>query len=86
MNESEYANHERNDAVLAELHLLRQTLNSANRTGGGLARFQEIKSEIEDIGWAGVCELYHPDINVRDPAAHALFALYKFVYTNIDKL
>jgi hypothetical protein len=44
-----------------------------------------MRKEIESIGWGGILQKYHPDINIDDPAAFPLFELYKFVCSTMHK-
>jgi hypothetical protein len=50
-----------------------------------LTKFNEIQDEILKIGWQGVLEKYHPDMNCDDPDACDVFKIYKHIYENIRK-
>jgi hypothetical protein len=46
-------------------------------------KLNEIQDEILIIGWNGIIEKYHPDMNPDNPEASSTFKLYKHVYENI---
>ncbi len=50
-----------------------------------VTRFNEIQEEILRIGWNGVLEKYHPDINCDDLDAAKTFKMYKSIYENMKK-
>lgn len=50
-----------------------------------LDRFFEMVNEIKKIGWDGILEIYHPDINVAHPKAFELFQLYKEIYEKMKE-
>lgn len=71
--------------ALNSLKDVHEKLTSVNEQLGYMAQVKAMKREIEKLGWDGICALYHPDINVDDPAAYELFQFYKFVYENISR-
>ena len=71
--------------ILESLEDIKGKLIEVNKMTGALAQYESMKQEIKNIGWSGVCAKYHPDINMGDPAAYELFAMYRFVYDNIDR-
>jgi DnaJ-class molecular chaperone len=44
-----------------------------------------MREEILKVGWKGIMEKYHPDVNTQDPAANELFKMYKYVYEDMKK-
>lgn len=50
-----------------------------------LKKFNEIQQEIIKIGWTGVLNKYHPDINLGADNAFELFKLYKEIYLLMKK-
>lgn len=50
-----------------------------------LTKFNEIQEEIIRIGWNGILELYHPDININQKNAFRVFNLYKEIYVSMKK-
>jgi len=50
-----------------------------------ISKFNEIQEEILKIGWNGIIEKYHPDMNCDDVDPLKTFKLYKSVYENMRK-
>lgn len=48
-------------------------------------KLNDIQQEILTIGWNGIIEKYHPDVNLDDPEAVNVFKLYKHVYENMKQ-
>jgi hypothetical protein len=71
--------------MLKNLNLIRDKLIEINEKNGSIANFVAMRKEIESIGWGGILQKYHPDINIDDPAAFPLFELYKFVCSTMHK-
>ncbi|MFZ5986949.1 MAG: hypothetical protein ACOYWZ_07480 [Bacillota bacterium] len=71
--------------MLDKLLKIKQQLTSINEKSGTLQRVHKMRDEILDIGWNGIVEKYHPDVNVEDPAANELFKMYKFVYEDMKR-
>jgi len=71
--------------ILQSLEDIKDKLTEVNKMTGALAQYESMKQELKGIGWSGVCAKYHPDINVGDPAAYELFAMYRFVYDTMNK-
>ncbi len=71
--------------ILEKLEDIKQKLILINTQNGNLARYQTMKAEIIENGWNQICERYHPDFNIDDPAAIEVFTMYKFVYDTMDR-
>ncbi len=71
--------------ILRNFSRIRDKLLEINAKSGNTASFRAMREEIESVGWGGILLKYHPDINVDDPAAMALFELYRFVYSTMKK-
>jgi len=71
--------------VLKNISSIRDNLVRHNAKNGGTAGYFAMRREIETIGWGGILQKYHPDINVQNPAAMALFELYRFVWKTMRK-
>lgn len=50
-----------------------------------ISKFNEIQEEILKIGWNGIIEKYHPDMNCDDAEAAKTFKMYKSIYENMKK-
>jgi len=72
-------------SILNDLEHIRDMLTEVNAQLGYLSRYRAIREEIKEEGWGGICAKYHPDINVKDPAAIELFELYKYVYDTMQR-
>lgn len=72
------------EKVRRSLEEIHELLLKENRLNGSLTRYEDMKNEIEQIGWADICAKYHPDINIDDPAAFELFEFYKYVYSRME--
>ena len=70
--------------ILKNLNTIRDSLVRINAKKGTVASFSSMRREIEEVGWNGIIRKYHPDMHVDDPAAMALFDLYRFVYSTMD--
>jgi hypothetical protein len=82
---SEQALKKRYEYILKSLVTLQNKLIETNQKLGYIPKYKAMRKEIKDLGWAGICAKYHPDINIKDPAAFELFQLYKFVYFSMQK-
>lgn len=71
--------------MLKRLEEARDAIKKINDDCGFTKRTEDIKKLIETHGWDCVCEIYHPDNNVNDPASHEMFALCKYIYENMCK-
>lgn len=71
------------DEALFRLMDVRDKLEEINRLTGAMERFDAMKEEILKIGWSGILARYHPDVNLRDPAAFQLFEMYTFAHEAI---
>ncbi len=71
--------------MLEKLTKLRDQLVKLNEKTGALDRAKGMREEILKVGWKGIMEKYHPDVNTEDPAANELFKMYKFVYEDMKK-
>jgi len=71
--------------MLEKLTKLRDQLAKLNEKTGALDRARGMREEILKVGWKGIMEKYHPDVNTQDPAANELFKMYKFVYEDMKK-
>lgn len=78
-------NEEGLDMILEKLLELKAQLTVLNEKTGAYKRMYAMKDEINEIGWQGVVEKYHPDVNLEDPAAHPLFEMYRYVYNDMVK-
>ena len=70
--------------ILKNLSRIRDKLIEINERNGNIANYITMRKEILQLGWGGILQKYHPDINVDDPAAFPLFELYKFVYSTME--
>ncbi|HEX9060777.1 MAG TPA: hypothetical protein VF941_11415, partial [Clostridia bacterium] len=52
---------------------------------GTLERARQMREEIKELKWSGICQKYHPDINVDDPAKFELFKFYKYLYDTMKE-
>lgn len=50
-----------------------------------ITKFNEIQEEILKIGWNGIINKYHPDMNCDNANAAKMFKLYKRVYEDMRK-
>ncbi|HOM02116.1 MAG TPA: hypothetical protein PLH43_04735 [Acetivibrio sp.] len=50
-----------------------------------ISKFNEIQEEILRIGWNGIIQKYHPDINCDDENSAKVFKMYKSIYENMRK-
>jgi DnaJ-class molecular chaperone len=50
-----------------------------------IRKLNDIQEEILRIGWNGILEKYHPDMNLDNAEAENVFRLYKHVYENMKK-
>ena len=71
--------------ILRNFNRIREKLLEINAKKGYTVSFRAMREEIDSLGWNGILAKYHPDINVDDPAAFALFELYRFVYSTMKK-
>lgn len=71
--------------MLEKLTKLRDQLVKLNEKTGALDRARGMREEILKVGWKGIMEKYHPDVNTGDPAANELFKMYKFIYEDMKK-
>lgn len=85
MNKDEGREYPNLSNILSELEKSRDLLIKINTRNGNLERYSAMKKEIQELGWSGICEKYHPDVNINDPAAYELFQLYKFVYSTMGR-
>ncbi len=60
-------------------------MESAQNKQKLITKFNEIQGEILKIGWNGILDKYHPDINCDDVDAAKTFKMYKSIYENMKK-
>ncbi|NLL04253.1 MAG: hypothetical protein GX270_00370 [Clostridiaceae bacterium] len=60
-------------------------MESAQNKQQLITKFNEIQAEILKIGWNGILEKYHPDVNCEDVDAAKTFRMYKSIYENMKK-
>ncbi|AUG57365.1 MAG TPA: hypothetical protein DCE02_04635 [Ruminiclostridium sp.] len=60
-------------------------MNSSQHSKKLITRFNEIQEEILRIGWNGIIQKYHPDMNCDNPNSAKLFKMYKCIYENMKK-
>lgn len=60
-------------------------MKSAEEKQKLLLKFNEIQEEILKIGWKGILEKYHPDVNCDSVDAIKTFKIYKHIYENMRK-
>ena len=73
------------EEVIKNLEEIRNKLEKINQLKNNLNRVYAMQKEIESDGWSRVCQKYHPDMNIDDPAAFEVFELYRFVYSLMNK-
>ncbi len=83
--DKELTREEQFESILIDLEHIRDMLTEVNVQLGFLQRYRDMREEITELGWGGILNKYHPDINVDDPAAAELFALYRFVYDEMQR-
>ena len=83
--DKELTREEQFESILIDLEHIRDMLTEVNVQLGFLQRYRDMRDEITEFGWGGILSKYHPDINVDDPAAAELFALYRFVYDEMQR-
>ncbi len=71
------------EIIMEKLSKVRDELVSINEKTGALKKVVAIREEILKIGWNGIVNRYHPDVNTEDPAANELFNMYKFIYEDM---
>ncbi|NMB34547.1 MAG: hypothetical protein GX992_10055 [Clostridium sp.] len=60
-------------------------MESTQRNKQLLTKFNEIQEEILKIGWNGIIQKYHPDMNCFDVDPSKTFKMYKSIYENMKK-
>lgn len=60
-------------------------MESAKRSSRLISKFNEIQEEILKIGWNGIIQKYHPDMNCDDEDSAKTFKMYKSIYENMKK-
>lgn len=60
-------------------------MESVQRNKQMITKFNEIQEEILKIGWNGIIQKYHPDINCDDENSAKTFKMYKSIYENMKK-
>ena len=60
-------------------------MESAHRNKKLISKFNELQEEILKIGWNGIIQKYHPDMNCDDDEAAKTFKMYKSIYDNMKK-
>jgi len=58
-------------------------MESIQRNKQLINKFNEIQEEILKIGWNGIIQKYHPDINCDDENSEKTFKMYKCIYENM---
>ena len=48
-----------------------------------IAKFNDVQEEILKIGWQGILERYHPDVNCDEPDTQEIFKMYRAIYQNM---
>ena len=49
-----------------------------------MEKYNEIEAEVLQIGWSGILEMYHPDVNVNHIRAFEIFQTYKSIYERLQ--
>ena len=62
-----------------------KTIIEINDITGTTQRYNGYRNEILMLGWDNVCQKYHPDNNIDDPANFQVFNFVKFVYTTMKQ-
>ena len=73
------------DEVIKNLSGIRNTLVKLCANHGGTPGYFAMRRQIETLGWGGILQKYHPDVNVENPYAMELFELYRFVWKTMNK-
>lgn len=60
-------------------------MESAQRNKELITKFNEIQEEILRIGWNGIIQKYHPDMNCNVANSAKVFKMYKSIYENMKK-
>lgn len=60
-------------------------MESAQHNKKLISKFNEIQEEILILGWNGIIERYHPDMNCDEAGAAKTFKMYKSIYDNMKK-
>jgi hypothetical protein len=71
--------------MLRRLKDVSETLEYYSKINNVQEKINMLKQEIHTLGWLGICQKYHPDINMNDPAGFNRFKLYKRVYDIMKK-
>ena len=69
--------------IMKRLEEIKKNLDEVAEITGTNKRVKQMREEITEIGWEGICSKYHPDINIDDPARNELFKMYKFIYDSM---
>lgn len=70
--------------LLKRLKRTSEAISYLNKINTNKNSIDEIKTEIKILGWQGILNKYHPDINL-DTDSYQLFQLYKYFYKLIEK-
>jgi len=73
------------ETAVEQLQEILIKLKEVNQLTGAMARYEACKSNIKRYGWDYILTNFHPDVNIKDPAAIPLFEFYKFVYENMKQ-
>ena len=60
-------------------------MESVQRNKKLITKFNQIQEEILKIGWNGIIQKYHPDMNCDEPESEKTFKMYKSIYENMKK-
>lgn len=61
-----------------------ETISYLNEISSNGVNMQKIKTEIKLLGWQGILNKYHPDINLEENS-YKLFQLYRYLYKLMEK-
>jgi hypothetical protein len=78
-------NNEDLEKILEKLNILQSKLSEIKNYTETGNKIETMKSEIINIGWEGILDKYHPDVNIDDPAAMDIFLMYKSLYSHMIK-
>ena len=66
--------------IMEKLNVIQEKLEIIGKLTNIHKKMEIMKLEIMDIGWNGILNKYHPDINCEEPASNEIFNMYKILY------
>lgn len=69
--------------LLDSLEDVLRAVKEVNDKLGFTERCQMIRESIKKHGWTKIRDLFHPDNQPEDPAAHHMFQLYKVIHEDM---